>query len=229
MRVATRRLRAFLRAGHDLLDPEWSEPLREELRWLGSALGPVRDLDVLLEHLSGEVESLGEDAPEGRKLLARLGREHRTARRTLLAVLDSDRYFALLEALEGAGRDDRRRAVARRRSTRPSTNGCARPSAPSVPSRRTTSCTRCGSRSSARATPPSSRTGRRTSRPRSPSRTCSASTRTPSSRESGCGRSWRGCPTPPWPPGGCSNASGRGHEESRDEWEAAWKRLAKTA
>ena len=70
MRVATRRLRAFLRAGHDLLDPEWSEPLREELSWLGGALGPVRDLDVLLEHLSGEVESLDEDAREGRKLLA---------------------------------------------------------------------------------------------------------------------------------------------------------------
>ena len=72
MRVATRRLRAFLRAGRDLLDPAWSEPLREELRWLGSALGPVRDLDVLLEHLSGEVESLGEDAPAGRKLLTTL-------------------------------------------------------------------------------------------------------------------------------------------------------------
>jgi len=101
LRVATRRLRAFLRAGSELLDPEWSEPLREELRWLGSALGPVRDLDVLLEHLSGEVESLGDDAPEGRKLLRALERERRTARRTLLAALDSERYFALLDALEG--------------------------------------------------------------------------------------------------------------------------------
>jgi len=101
MRVATRRLRAFLRAGHDLLDPEWSEPLREELRWLGGALGPVRDLDVLLGRLRGEVQSLGEDAPAGRKLLARLARGHGTARRRLLAALDSDRYFSLLEALEG--------------------------------------------------------------------------------------------------------------------------------
>ena len=101
MRVATRRLRAFLRAGHDLLDPEWSEPLREELGWLGGALGPVRDLDVLLGRLSGEVQSLGEDAPAGRKLLSRLARAHGTARRRLLAALDSDRYFSLLEALEG--------------------------------------------------------------------------------------------------------------------------------
>ena len=92
--------RAFLRAGHDLLDPEWSGRFREELSWLGGALGPVRDLDVLLERLSSEVQSLGEDAAAGRQLLARLKREHRTARRRLLAVLDSDRYFALLEALE---------------------------------------------------------------------------------------------------------------------------------
>lgn len=100
MRVATRRLRAFLRAGHDLLDPAWSEPLREELRWLGGALGPVRDLDVLLEHLGDEVESLGKDAPEGRKLLRRLERERRSARGVLVAALDSERYFALLDALE---------------------------------------------------------------------------------------------------------------------------------
>jgi CHAD domain-containing protein len=100
LRVATRRLRAFLRAGRDLLDPAWSEPLREELRWLGSALGPVRDLDVLLEHLSAEVGSLGDDAREGRKLLSALERERRTARRTLLAALDSERYFLLLDALE---------------------------------------------------------------------------------------------------------------------------------
>ena len=46
-RVATRRLRAFLRAGRELLDPAWAETLRTELRWLGGELGPSRDLDVL--------------------------------------------------------------------------------------------------------------------------------------------------------------------------------------
>lgn len=101
MRVAARRLRAFLRAGRGLLDPEWSEPLRAELGWLGGALGPVRDLDVLIEHLSGEVESLGDDEPAGRKLLARLARERRTARRAMRVALDSPRYFALLDALDG--------------------------------------------------------------------------------------------------------------------------------
>ena len=100
MRVATRRLRAFLRAGRDLLDSAQSEPLREELGWLGSALGPVRDLDVLLEHIAIEIEALGEDAPVGRKLLRALERERRTARRALIEALESDRYFALLDALE---------------------------------------------------------------------------------------------------------------------------------
>ena len=100
MRVATRRLRAFLRAGSELLDPAWAEPVREELTWLGGALGPVRDLDVLAERLTAEVESLGEDRPRGRKLLRTLERRRRTARRRLMAVLCSDRYFALLDTLE---------------------------------------------------------------------------------------------------------------------------------
>ena len=100
MRVATRRLRAFLRAGGELLDPEWAEPVREELAWLGGALGPVRDLDVLVEHLTAEVESLGDDRQSGRKLVRTLERSRRTARRRLIAALDSDRYFALLDRLE---------------------------------------------------------------------------------------------------------------------------------
>ena len=100
LRVATRRLRAFLRAGGDLLDPAWAEPLRSELRWLGGSLGPVRDLDVLIEHLDAEVRSLGADEAQGRKLVRTLERSRRAARRRLLAALESERYFALLDALE---------------------------------------------------------------------------------------------------------------------------------
>ena len=100
MRVATRRLRAFLRAGHDLLDPVWVEPLRVELRWLGGALGPVRDFDVLIDRLAAGVETLGPDGVEGLKLLRTLERERRKARRALLEVLEHERYFALLNTLE---------------------------------------------------------------------------------------------------------------------------------
>jgi CHAD domain-containing protein len=100
LRVATRRLRAFLRAGRELLDPAAAEPLRQELRWLGTALGPVRDLDVLIERLAAEVSSLGVDEAQGRKLLRALERSRRSARRRLLTALGSQRYFSLLDTLE---------------------------------------------------------------------------------------------------------------------------------
>ncbi len=100
LRVATRRLRAFLRAGHDLLDPVSAEPLQQELRWLGGALGPLRDFDVLVERMAVEARSLGLDEPQGRKLVRSLERSRRSARRRLLTALDSPRYFELLDLLE---------------------------------------------------------------------------------------------------------------------------------
>ena len=54
MRVATRRLRSDLRTFRPLLDPDWSESLRDELNWLGAVARRVRDLDVLLERLRHE-------------------------------------------------------------------------------------------------------------------------------------------------------------------------------
>jgi CHAD domain-containing protein len=105
MRVATRRLRAVLRAARPMLDPAWVEPLREELRWLGAALGPVRDLDVMREHLAGEVASLEpSDTRGGRRLVSLLDRERGEARRAMLEVLRSERYLRLLDALEDAAR-----------------------------------------------------------------------------------------------------------------------------
>ena len=60
----------------------------------------MRDLDVLIEHLDAEVRSLGADETQGRKLVRTLERSRRAARRRLLAALESERYFALLDALE---------------------------------------------------------------------------------------------------------------------------------
>jgi CHAD domain-containing protein len=90
-RVAIRRLRAVLR----------EEPLRSELRWIGTALGAVRDLDVLIEHYSGEAETLeAEERLAFRSVLLRLNRRRATARRGLAEALDSERYFELLDSLE---------------------------------------------------------------------------------------------------------------------------------
>ena len=102
LRVATRRLRAFLRAGRPLLEPSWSEPLRDELRWLGGALGPARDLDVLIERFEEDVAGIGgEDAFAG--LLRALEAERVEARRVVVEALSSDRYLALLDRLEHVG------------------------------------------------------------------------------------------------------------------------------
>ena len=101
LRVATRRLRAFLRAGRRLLDPSWSEPLRDEIGWLGRALGPARDLDVLIDRLAGDVEALGaEDAAAAATLLEELEGERETARAVVAEALSSDRYLALLDRLD---------------------------------------------------------------------------------------------------------------------------------
>lgn len=103
LRVATRRLRAFLRAARPLLVPEWAGELRDELGWLGRALGPVRDLDVLIEHLRAEAGRLDPDdrrALEG--VFERLEQEREQARGELIAALESDRYLALLDRIEQA-------------------------------------------------------------------------------------------------------------------------------
>jgi CHAD domain-containing protein len=103
MRVATRRARAFLRAARPLLGPDWADELRAELGWLGSALGPARDLDVLLEHVREEVAALGSDAERVRGLVNTLERERDQAHAAAIAALSEKRYFALLDRLEGAG------------------------------------------------------------------------------------------------------------------------------
>ena len=100
LRVATRRLRAFLRAARPLLERTWSEPIRVELGWLGGVLGPARDLDVLSDRLEADVATLGEDAGEGAGVLAQLAEERAAARRAVVEALTSDRYLALLDRLD---------------------------------------------------------------------------------------------------------------------------------
>ena len=82
-RVASRRLRAFLRVARQLVDTTWAASLRTELGDLGRTSGPVRDLDVLLEQLQNEIQSLDPaELPAGRggDRRARLGTRPATAR-----------------------------------------------------------------------------------------------------------------------------------------------------
>ncbi|MGB8198188.1 MAG: CHAD domain-containing protein, partial [Pseudonocardiaceae bacterium] len=64
MRVAVRRIRAMLKAARPLLDQAWADDLRAELGWLGRALGPVRDADVLIERLRGRAVAFNDTSRE---------------------------------------------------------------------------------------------------------------------------------------------------------------------
>ncbi len=160
MRVATRRLRAFLRTGRPLLDADWAEALRLELRWLGGVLGPVRDLDVLIDHLRSDAHALD---PGERRVLGRVfhqledardGRSQLHARGARLGPLHDPARPA-----RGGGRETRSSAPTSSRCgiSRPgSSASCARRHGRSHRTRRTTLCTSCASAASGRATRPSS-------------------------------------------------------------------------
>ena len=97
-RVATRRIRSLLRSTRGLLaDRGEGERLRAELKWLASLLGEVRDRDVLIEYLVGELDSL-DGAPLG-AFLALVDEERDQARRELVVALDSPRFAELRASL----------------------------------------------------------------------------------------------------------------------------------
>jgi CHAD domain-containing protein len=99
-RVAARRLRALLRSTRSQLEnADRGERLVKELRWLGGVLGEVRDRDVLIAYLLGELETVEEAAAFG-AVLELLDAERQEAHTRLLAALDSDRYRDLLADLE---------------------------------------------------------------------------------------------------------------------------------
>jgi CHAD domain-containing protein len=103
--VATRRLRSDLRTFRDLLDPEWALPLREELRWLGGALGEARDADVLLERLQSRAGSIpATEAPGVAQVIDALAQRRKEAHASLLECLRTERYVVLLDRVVDAAR-----------------------------------------------------------------------------------------------------------------------------
>jgi CHAD domain-containing protein len=91
-RVGTRRLRSDLKTFGDVLDPVWVRHVRADLKWLGSALGDVRDTDVLMTQLTG--------LPY--ELQSALVRQRASASNRLETVLESERYLRLLDRLHAA-------------------------------------------------------------------------------------------------------------------------------
>ena len=103
LRIAARRLRSALSTWRPLLDQDATEPVREELRWLGGALAPARDAQVLREHLADVLAVQPAELVAGSvaaRIDDQLGAAYRTGREQALEQLDSSRYFRLLDALD---------------------------------------------------------------------------------------------------------------------------------
>ena len=103
MRVASRRLRTALATFRPLFADRAGEPLRDELKWLASLLGGARDAEVmratLIAHLAAEPAELVL-GPVRRRVDLELRQAYKDAHRELVVGLDSDRYLALVTALE---------------------------------------------------------------------------------------------------------------------------------
>ena len=165
-----------------LLDPEWAEALRDELRWLGAELGAVRDTEVLLDLLrrtSRASSPSRRSTPSPSDLSPAGAPVGRPAASSCSPRMRSTRYAELLDRLvdgctepallpetadargrlaPAAGRGPWRHLRDARRRARRRT-------------RRTRRCTRSGSGPSAAVTPPrqwrpSSASRRRAVRPR---------------------------------------------------------------
>lgn len=106
MRVSVRRMRSVLAENRAKLDAEWVDRLRSELGSLGRALGPVRDLDVLIERFTEHIAELPEqDQRPARALVTRLRRRRGNARRKMLSTLEAPSYADLLAQLVSAVND----------------------------------------------------------------------------------------------------------------------------
>jgi CHAD domain-containing protein len=93
MRVATRRMRAAWRVFDGAYRPKVQRRYVKELRSIASALGEVRDIDVLLVDLEsyiGQLPGPGREAVE--PLRAAWRRQREVARKRMLTKLDSKAY-----------------------------------------------------------------------------------------------------------------------------------------
>jgi len=108
MRVAARRLRSAFATFAPLLESADAESLREELKWIASELGGIRDTEVMLARLDEHARALDDpiDAARARAAIDPfLSRRLTAARSSALAALRSDRHQQLVDDLIGAAID----------------------------------------------------------------------------------------------------------------------------
>lgn len=102
-RIAARRLRSALTTYRPLFQAGSVDPLRDELRWLGRTLGSARDAQVLRERLDELLDSQPPElvlGPVASRIDGDLTYAYRDGRERSLALLESERYFRLLDSLD---------------------------------------------------------------------------------------------------------------------------------
>jgi CHAD domain-containing protein len=103
MRVACRRMRSTLQSFRPLLDPSRTDWLVGELRWLAGELGGARDLEVQQQRISAAVAVLPPElvlGPVAAQTVRFFSARRASPARRATAALDSDRYLALLDAVD---------------------------------------------------------------------------------------------------------------------------------
>ncbi|MGW4472170.1 CYTH and CHAD domain-containing protein [Nonomuraea sp. NPDC004354] len=102
MRVACRRMRSALKAFKTVVQD--TVHLQDELKWLGTVLGEARDLEVIRTRFARHLESLPPEqvvGPVQARLGDDLGAREEEAYGRIREALSGERYYALLDALDG--------------------------------------------------------------------------------------------------------------------------------
>ncbi|HEX2285671.1 MAG TPA: CYTH and CHAD domain-containing protein [Mycobacterium sp.] len=104
MRVTTRKIRSLLQSSEEafgISDDAW---ILDELRQLAAVLGVARDAEVLAERYERALDELPEELVRGpvrERLVDGAKRRYASGLRRSLIAMRSQRYFRLLDALEG--------------------------------------------------------------------------------------------------------------------------------
>jgi CHAD domain-containing protein len=103
VRVACRRSRSMLRTYRSLLDGDWADELSGRIAEFTDAVAPERDIEVVRERLTEDLDRFGLQLPganRARSLLDRmLQREYAAAHESTLAVLSGPKFHALADSL----------------------------------------------------------------------------------------------------------------------------------
>ncbi|PVU84281.1 hypothetical protein DDP54_00010 (plasmid) [Cellulomonas sp. WB94] len=109
VRIAARRLRSTLTSYRALLPSVEAARLADELRWLGAALSPARDAQVMRDRLLGALAATPDDlvvGPVGDRIRAALDDDARRGQEEAAAALSSARYAGLLADLDALARTE---------------------------------------------------------------------------------------------------------------------------